>query len=180
MKRKSILLTTIGIILVAIGLLINFIITSTNERKNNSRIKNQISSNYKLIEDNMQIINGEREIILNISNEYSSENIEYNYTNWINSFNEYLKSINRLNEYKEFIKEVCVNKEYKDSNYNSKCKSIINSYETAINYFVKDVNSFNKYIDEYNQNVSDENKKNNFITNYDYIDINDDGKLLGK
>lgn len=179
MKRKSIIVATLGFVLVGFGFVFEYTTnTLKNERENNEFIK-LVNDNYKSIEEYMQVFNGEREKILEISNDYIDENLLYNYTNWMDEFDNYLSTLNKFSSLFNNVKEKCSNNSIDDTNITSKCQSMQNSYETAVNYFVKDVNNLNKYIDSYNESVSLDERKEGYYSEYQYIDVNDDGKYLG-
>lgn len=180
MKKNSILIAVLGTLLLVLGIVINFVININNKNKELKDTKNEIITNYSKLEEDMQIFNGEREIILNISNNYYDENLVYNYTSWVSSFDDYLSSVKNIAGYKNFILDKCVDKDYNDSNVNSKCQSMMMSYETVINYFVKDVTAFNNFLESYNASHSNDTKELFSLNGYNYIDIDDDGKYLGK
>ena len=70
MKKNSILIAVLGTLLLVLGIVINFVININNKNKELKDTKNEIITNYSKLEEDMQIFNGEREIILNISNNY--------------------------------------------------------------------------------------------------------------
>lgn len=179
MKRTAILMVTAGLILVIVGVLLNYLTGSLNNKKNEN-IKNEILDSYKKFEETSQIITGERNIITSeLVNHYFNEEVEDNYDNWITKLNEYENTVKEIDKYKNVIDDLCINKEYKDSKVKSACESMMIGYETSINYFVKDINNFNVFINDYNEENS-ENMKKEYGISYNYIDINDDGKYLGK
>ena len=180
MKRNSILLVTIGLILVVGGGLWFYLSDSfakDNEIKN--KMKTVINS-YDKFQEKVNLVVGERQIINSeVVNNYLDNEVNKSYDNWFEKFRTYEESIKKVNNYKEVIVEKCVLQTYKNTDVSSKCDSMIISYETVINYFVKDVETLNKFLEVYNSNHP-EDVKVLYLTDYKYVDINDDGKYLGK
>lgn len=180
MKRNSILLVTIGLIFVVGGGLWFYLSDSfakDNEIKN--KMKNVIN-NYEKFQEKVTLVSGERQVINDeVVNNYFDEQVSNGYDNWFEKFRTYEESIKKVSSYKDVIIDSCVLQTYKNSDVSSKCDSMIISYETVINYFVKDVETLNKFLDVYNSNYP-EDVKVLYLTDYKYVDINDDGKYLGK
>lgn len=180
MKRSSILLVTIGLILIVSGGLWMYLSNSfTKDKEVKTRMKTVID-NYDKFQEKVSLVTGEREVINDeVVNNYFDEEVAASYDDWFEKFRTYEESVKKVDSYKKMIVENCVLETYKNTDVLSKCDSMIIGYETVINYFVKDVESLNKFIDIYNSNYPDDARVL-YLTDYKYIDINDDGKYLGK
>lgn len=180
MKCK--ILFVIGTLMIISGVATSFVSSFAKEASESKRNAEEIETKYIEFKDILTMLNGERENLHNdVINELSLETVEDDYSTWIDIYEEYKKTIDKIASYKNFIKERCFKVNYMDSNIQSKCDSMMLSYETAINYYVKDLYKFNNFIETYNENV-DEKKQKEFIelTEYNYIDFNDDGRYTGK
>ena len=180
MERNSILLVTIGLILIVGGGLWFYLSDSfakDNEIKN--KMKNVINS-YDKFQEKVSLVSGERQVInAEVVNNYYDEQVSKGYDNWFEKFRIYEESIKSVYDYKEKLIDNCVLQTYNNTDVSSKCDSMIISYETVINYFVKDVETLNKFLGVYNSNYPEDTKVL-YLTDYKYVDINDDGKYLGK
>ena len=180
MKHKT--LFTIGTLMIIGGLAASFLTSYAKEVSQTKQNSVEIQAKYLEFKDILTILNGERENLYNdVINELSVETIEKKYNSWLETYKEYEKIIEKINGYKNFIKEKCFKINYTDSNIQSKCDSLMLSYETAINYYVKDVNKFNDIVKNYNGELDEKKQKELIKLNeYNYIDFNDDGRYTGK
>lgn len=180
MKRNAILFLTFGLILVVIGSLWMYLSDSFTKDKEVQNNIQKIKTMYDKFEEKLSVIRGEREIINNdLANNYYEENVNDSYDTWIEKLNIYQDSIKEIEKYKFDLNNLCQNKKFSNTDVKSKCESMLIGYETSINYFVKDIDDFNKFIEIYNSNNKGK-EKILFMTDYKYIDMNDDGKYLGK
>ena len=112
-----------------------------------------------------------------------TETVEDSYDDWILILDKYTESVDAVNDSSSFLKENCVNKHYSNSDIMNKCDAFIIAYETVINYYTKDILSFNDVIEEFRRekdlNDNDTNFKN-YVSKYQYVDINSDGEFIGK
>ena len=182
MKRKAILVFVVGILLVGIGFIMSFVKSfakDVSEQQENIEIIEKEYSNFK---DLLQSFNGDREIVYNdVFNNLFIENLEGNYDSWVIILQDYEKTSEKIFEYKSLLQDRCFGINYSDSNIQSKCDSMLISYETANNYFVKDINKWNSFVDSYNNQVEEIYMRDGFdLKTRNYIDFNDDGEYLGK
>ena len=182
MKRHALLVAVFGVLLVGSGFISSFVQSfakDINDTKENMEI---IEDKYNTFKDLLQSFNGDREIVFNdVFNNMFIENLESNYDGWVIKLQDYEMTVNKIFAYKEFLIDYCSNIIYNDSDVQSKCDSMLISYETANNYFVKDINKWNEFVNSYNTQLEDElYKRNLFDLNRDFIDFNDDGEYLGK
>lgn len=180
MKRNSILLVTIGLILIVGGGLwfyLNESFTKDNEVKEKMKT---VINNYDKFQEKVGLVTGERKVITDeVVNNYFDEEVATSYDNWFEKFRTYEESVKNVSDYKDMIMDNCILETYNNTDVSSKCDSMVISYETVVNYFVKDVETLNKFLDVYNSNYPDDVRVL-YLTNYKYVDINDDGKYLGK
>jgi len=182
MKRKAILVFVVGILLVGIGFIMSFVKSfakDVSEQQENIEIIEKEYSNFK---DLLQSFNGDRELVYtDLFNNMFIENLEGSYDSWVIMLQDYEKTAYQIFEYKSFLQEKCYDVLYNDSNIQSKCDSMLISYETANNYFVKDINKWNSFVDSYNNQVEEIYMRDGFdLKTRNYIDFNDDGEYLGK
>ena len=182
MKRHALLVAVFGVLLVGSGFITSFVQSfakDVNDTKNEMKV---IKEKYDNLKDLLQSFNGDREIVYNdLFNNMFIENLESNYDSWIIKLQDYEVTANKIFGYKEFLQDNCSDIIYNDSDVQSKCDSMLISYETANNYFVKDINKWNEFVNNYNNQLEDElYKRSLFDLKRDYIDFNDDGEYLGK
>lgn len=180
MKHK--ILFVIGTLMIISGIATSFMSSFAKDISESKQNAEEIETKYLEFKDILTMLNGERENLYNdVINELYIEMVEEDYNMWLNTYKEYKKIVESIASYKNFIKERCFNVNYTDSNIQSKCDSMLLSYETAINYYVKDVYKFNNFIETYNANIEETNQKALIeLTEYNYIDFNDDGRYTGK
>lgn len=180
MKRWILIIIGVGLILA--GILISFASSfakDVSDTKENTVI---IEETYEKFKDWTTALNGEREILYDsVINNLYVELVAENYSKWISSYDHYVEVVGKALDYEDTLRTYCLGVTYANSNVQSKCESMIISYETAINYYVKDVNKFNEFVEVYNSEVEEEQKVNALeLGDYHYIDFNDDGKYVGK
>lgn len=183
MKRHAFLIAIFGVLLIGSGLISSFVESFARDVSDANESKILIEKEYNKFKDILQSFNSEREIIYNdIFNNLYIENIKDNYDNWFINLEEYEKAVYKVFQYDTFLNKYCQNIIYNDSNIQSKCDSMLISYETVNNYYVKDINKWNKFVDSYNSSIDDIifAKEKYDLKGKNYIDYNDDGEYLGK
>lgn len=180
MKKYTLLV--LGITLILSGILLSFyesFALDVDEQKENEK---QIEEKYESMKVLLNEINDRRGNIYNlVINDLYIEKVESSYNTWLQTYQSYKTVIDKMEEYKTELNKRCFNILYQDSNIQSKCDSMMLSYETAINYYVKDVNKFNEFISNYNVGkLETEYKQVIDLGAYNYIDFNDDGRYTGK
>lgn len=182
MKRKAILVAVVGVLCIFGGSVTAFIesfASDVNSTKENVEI---IEKKYDGFKKLMESFNTERELLYaNVINNLYIEDVILKYNEWFGYYGEFQKTIQSVEEYRDMLEERCLGILYNDSNIQSKCDSMVISYETAINYYVKDVNKFNKFLNTYNEGAHEIDRVSLFeLYGYNYIDFNDDGNYLGE
>lgn len=182
MKRHALLVAVFGVLLIGSGFISSFVQSFAKEVSDTKNDMKVIKEKYDNFKDLLQSFNGDREIVYNdLFNNMFIENIDNNYDSWVIKLQDYEVTANKIFDYKEFLQASCSNIIYNDSGVQSKCDSMLISYETANNYFVKDINKWNDFVNSYNTQLEDElYKRSLFDLKRDYIDFNDDGEYLGK
>jgi len=180
MKKYTLLIVAITLILS--GILLSFyesFVRDGNEQKEN---ENQIEEKYESMKGLLNEINEIRGNVYNlVINDLYIEKVESNYNSWNQTYQSYKTVIDKMEEYKSELNKRCFNISYQDSNIQSKCDSMMMSYETAMNYYVKDVGKFNEFITNYNVGKQESEYKQVIeLGTYNYIDFNDDGRYTGK
>lgn len=181
MKRNSILILVLGLFFIAGGMIIALFTDMSKESANIINIGEQVNDNYSKFEQDIEVFNNERKIFNEeIVNNLFVEEVFDNYYDWIKILDNYHDSVSKINNYKKFLLDNCFYDDYINSNVKSKCNSMINSYETVINYYVKDIQRFNKLLEVYNDG-KDENEYVQLysLDGFNLIDFNDDGKYKG-
>lgn len=182
MRKKAVVFAVIGILLVGFGGVMSFVKSFAKEVTDAQESLEAIQTQYQSFKELMEVINQKREhLYSDVMNDLYAEHAVEKYANWIVAFQDYEQTIEQVTSYKPALEQRCMNILYNDSNAQSQCDSMLLSYETAINYYVKDVLKFQEFIELYNIGVDDLSKLKPYdLKNYNYIDFNDDGRYLGK
>lgn len=183
MKRKAILFLVFGVLLIGSGLILSFVESFANDIESSKENIKHIEKEYNNFKDLLQSFNGEREIIYtDIFNNLFIENIDSSYDGWVIELQDYEKTTEKILDYKNFLNENCFGIIYGDSSIQSKCDSMLISYETVNNYYVKDINKWNDFVNRYNSTLEDKIYSRELfdLKSRNYIDFNDDGEYLGK
>lgn len=180
MKKYTVLV--LGITLILSGILFMFYESFALEVDETKENEKQIEEKYESMKGLLNEINDSRGNIYNlVINDLYIEKVESSYSTWYQTYQSYKMVIDKMEEYKSELNRRCFNILYQDSNIQSKCDSMMLSYETAINYYVKDVGKFNDFIANYNVGKEEtEYKQVIDLGSYNYIDFNDDGRYTGK
>lgn len=182
MKKNAIFIAVIGLLMISSGGIMSFVTSfakDVTDAKDNVEI---IQNKFQSFKELMEVFNGERELVYSdVINDLYVEHASEKYSSWITTFQSYEQTIAKVSEYRPILEQRCIDILYNDSNIQSKCDSMLLSYETAINYYVKDVFKFNEFIEVYNAGVDELSRLAPYaLKGYNYIDFNDDGKYLGK
>lgn len=177
-KKLSITFIIIGLLLIIIGSILIIIDKIDKSEKIKLENKNAININYDIFKEKIDVFTKERSNVKNnVLSDMFVETVA-NYDDWVVALESYKKSIDDSIDNSSTLKDLCLNKKYSDTEGKTKCDSFIIAYETAVNYYTKDIVEFNKNIDEFNNSL--DNKLENFESGYEFIDLDDDGKYIGK
>ena len=179
---KKYTLFVLGITLILSGVLLSFYESFAIDIDDAKENEKQIEEKYESMKVLLNEINDSRGNIYNlVINDLYIEKVESSYSTWYQTYQSYKTVIDKMEKYKTELNKRCFNILYQDSNIQSKCDSMMLSFETAINYYVKDVGKFNEFITNYNVGKQEaEYKQTIELGNYNYIDFNDDGRYTGK
>lgn len=184
MKNKKVAIFTliIGILLIITGLTMSVCTYIDKQNKQKKQVENTILEKYDVFKDNVESFNDIRKVYYtDVASNLYPESVEEEYEDWLIMLENYTKQVDSVENSSNELKEYCVNKYYSNEDVKNKCDSFVIAYETTINYYAKDIISFNEVIDTYQRNIVEENESiHNYELKYDYIDINLDGKFIGR
>lgn len=183
-KRKvAVILSILGFLLVVLGVSILIYKDFTNKKKNKEEIEENIVLEYNDFKEKVETFNEKRSIYYSdIASNLFTETVEGNYDDWNKFLDDYTKLVDDIEDNSNYLKDKCVNKYYSNKEVSNKCDSFVIAYETVINYYTKDIESFNEVLDEYRRenNESKESEIKDYVSKYNYVDINLDGEFIGK
>jgi len=181
-KKLPIIILVIGFLLILLGVSLVVYDNLSNEKHKKIETEKRIVNNYETFKKKVELFDTKRtsyydDVVVDLY----IESVKDNYDEWISFLNEYTTTVDDVEKESSYLKEHCVNNYYSNKDIANKCDAFVIAYETVMNYYTKDIVSFNELIDSYrneydisNEEVLDYNMK------YNYIDINDDGKYIGK
>ena len=177
-KKFVIIFIILGFLLIISGIVMVVLNKIDSDKKEKENQKNIVVKSYDTFKEYVDTFNKNRsDYYENVSSNMFLETVE-DYESWISYIDNYTKTVDDIVSISTELKDICVSKKYTDSDVKTKCVSFIIAYETAINYYTKDIIEFNKNIDLYNESL--ENKLDKYELKYEFIDIDDDGKYVGK
>lgn len=180
MKRSKLIISLIvvGLICIITGSSILVYNNISNSKKRAKEDKELIVSSHGVFKTEIEAFNEARSNYYNdVASDLFVESIE-DYDKWIEVIDAYTKTIDNVEAKSKNLKNLCINRYYGSIDIKNKCDSFVIAYETAVNYYTKDIIEFNENIKKFNNSLSD--KKEEYKLNYEYTDINDDGKYFGK
>lgn len=182
MKKNAIVMALVGTLMITSGGIMSFVTSfakDVNDAKENSET---ILTQYTEFKNLMEVFNSKRESLYSdVMNELYVESANDSYDTWLEKLHDYESTVEQVQGYKGMLEQRCLGILYNDTNIQSQCDSMLLSYETAINYYVKDIHKFNSFVSLYNASVDELNQKSAYdLKEYNYTDFNDDGKYLGK
>lgn len=182
MKKKSAIVAMLGVLMITSGGIMSFVTSFAKDVTDSKENIEIIESEYVKFKELVEVLNTKREkVYANVINELYVEHAASDYNQWISILKEYEDTITEISQYQSVLVKRCIGILYNDSNIQSQCDSMVLSYETAINYYVKDIQKFNDFIALYNASVIEDASLDIYdLKDYNYIDFNDDGKYLGK
>lgn len=185
MKNKSIavMICIIGILLIIGGLSFGCYAYMNRQNQENEKIEGKVLSEYSTFKKSVESFNDMRSKTYydEVARNLYVESVESEYESWVKVLDRYTELVDRVENSSVFLKENCVNKYYSDENVKNKCDSFVIAYETSINYYTKDIISFNDVITSYLKGISEEQENIKlYEQKYNFIDINLDGKFIGK
>lgn len=180
-KKIQIIILVVGITLIIIGLSI-LIYSNIHEQNQNTKKKEEtVLTSYNTFKGSTELFNTAWDKFQTaVSSDLFVESVEDDYDVWQESIKEYKKAVDLVENDSKELKKVCINNYYKNKDVQNKCDAFIIAYETTINYFVKDIDTYNQFIKEYKKD-NDNKEVSEYVQDiYEYIDINEDGRFIGK
>ncbi len=183
-KTKIIIGIVVGIILVFLGITFSLVSMMNKEHKKTEQKQNEIKSEYQGFKEAAdKFTTARKKYQTVVENDMYIESVVEDYEDWVEAIKEYQDVVDNVIENTKSLDKLCIGKNYPDQNIMASCEAYMINYETVMNYFVKDIESFNEFMENYH-NTNPENKEKyptyELKENYHYIDINDDGKFIGK
>ena len=155
MKKQIIVLSTLGTVLIIVGLVLNFGVGLKQDKEE--------------VNERMTKIN---------------TTLNQNITTCLQELQKYEATLDVIEPIANTLKKNCADLYFPDSTINTKCQTYANSYEEMVNYFVNDVIQVNNNIEEYNKyqqaNQTGIAPLQKYNTTKKYIDFNEDKKYAGK
>lgn len=172
-KKKNILIVLIIIFIITV---LTISITKFIKSFNEDAIRTQelittIKTNYTELNENITSYNAQKEKLSNEIASYYQETLTTNYPNLISSLNEYEQIIQNIQKNINKIQENCQDNTFQESQVNSICQNIEETYNQIMTSYIKDIDNFNNIIETYNQTNTNKLEKFNskIINNYKQI-----------
>lgn len=183
-KTKIIIFTVVGILLIFLGITFSVVSLLNRESKEIQKAQEDVKNKYRDFKTEADQFTEARKKYQNVvSNNLYVESVEEEYETWIQALEAYQKVVGKVVSKAKPVGDVCIGRSYPDQNVMANCEAYMINYETVMNYFVKDVESFNKFLEEYYTDYKGDKEKYptyELKEEYHYIDVNDDGKFIGK
>lgn len=184
-KKKSLILVIIGTVLIFLGLLLSVFEVMNNDKKEEEEKINELTTHYESFMSYANKFNDVRKNYYDVVvNELYNESVKDNYDNWIKELENYKSLVDQIIEEATPLEALCIGQVYSDKEINNNCEAYIINYETFMNYFMKDVEEFNQFITTYLNEYAPQDSNVELFqldsNKYHYIDVNDDGKFIGK
>lgn len=182
-KKIAIMICIIGILLIIGGLSFGCYTYLNRQSQQNKELENRVLSEYDIFKENVESFNELRSQTYynEVAKNLYIESVESDYESWVEVIDRYTESVDKIENSSTFLKENCVNKYYSDEKVKNKCDSFVIAYETTMNYYTKDIISFNELITSYLKELNEEQDKIKlYEQKYDFMDINLDGKFIGR
>lgn len=184
-STKLIICIVLGFVLIVAGVGISVAVTVNQDHEQLKKLENDIQNKYKLFKAEADLFPDARKSYQTtvVENLYI-ESVSEEYEGWIESLESYRKVVDNVVSKAEPLKDLCIGKEYTDQTTKNDCDAYTINYETIMNYFVKDAEAFNEFMSSYYKDYGGDSETYPLYSldgkKYQYIDINDDGKFIGK
>lgn len=181
-KKNIIVITVIGTVLVFLGTLLLVINQLQMQRKEQVNKENQVESYYSDFNKYAsKFADKRKEYIETVVENLYYESVNDEYDNWIKEIKLYNELVDNILKMAKPLEDLCINQVYSKEELKNNCDTYIINYETVMNYFVKDMAEFNTFIIDYNDKYDKKISTYEIdAKKYNYLDVNDDGKFIGK
>lgn len=182
-KKFFILFTVVGTILVFLGILLAVITIVNKQNQEKKDTENKINvyyTGFKQYAD--QFADIRQSYTEAVTENLYPESVSEEYDNWLEAIDSYKKLVDQAIIPAENLRNLCIDKTYSNKDVENNCTAYIINYETIMNYFVKDLEEFNTFITDYleDNDSSDVTTYDLDTDKYNYLDVNEDGKFIGK
>lgn len=180
MKKSN--LWMISIFLVIFAALICFVaVLLSDKNEKEEEIINTVETvrkNYaNLTEENTNNISIRKEMI-NKLNSFNNEEYPSIHENYLETLNNYNNSVNKIKDYVTILNEKCATN-VEEGTTNVLCRSYSGIYEEVVNIYITIMTNYNNKITNINKNREEKYELYTMLYT-DYLDVNNDGKYLGK
>lgn len=184
-NKKAKVLATVGVVLIVIGVVTNFVMNLKSDKKEVNHRMELITSTYEIFKTNANNFSKLRDdLYTNVFSEIYYENLKENIEVYKTKLREYETTLEQVEKEALTLEKNCQDIYYPEASINTKCTTFAKSYEEMVNYFVNDVMQVNKNIEEYNTYQKENATGNILLEKYEttkkYIDFNKDKKYEGK
>lgn len=182
-NKKIMTITIIGTVLIFLGALLMVVDILKSQDKEKREQEKEILTYYTEFKKYASKFADKRqEYTEKVVENLYPESVNQEYKTWIEELDSYKNLVDKAIIPAKSLKKLCVGKVYSNKDIQNDCTAYVINYETIMNYFVKDVEEFNLFITDYlKENKSNEVKTYNLDSkNYYYLDVDDDGKFIGK
>ncbi len=183
-KTKVIICIAVGILLVFLGITFSIVSILNQEKKETQKTQDEIREKYQAFKTEADKFTESRKDYQKVVEEdLFVESVEEDYEIWVEAIKKYQDTVDKVNDKAQSLDKLCVNKNYPDQDVMANCQAYMINYETVMNYYVKDIEAFNEFLEEYYTDYKGDQEKYptyELDEKYHYIDVNDDGKYIGK
>lgn len=183
-KTKVIICVAVGIILVFLGITISIVSIMNQEKKETEKSQDDVREKYQAFKTEAdKFTEARKEYQTEVEEDLFIESVEEDYEIWMEAIKQYQNVVDKVIDNANPLDGLCVGKNYPDQNVMANCQAYMINYETVMNYYVKDIEAFNEFMEEYYTDYQGDKEKYPIYKldeKYHYIDVNDDGKYIGK
>lgn len=183
-KKLAIFMLIFGILFIIVGIIL---LVCQEVKSNKNKQKEMELTILETHDDFRKKVDSFNELRSSYYSEVVSdlyvETVKDNYKDWVLILDKYTEKVDSIEETSTYLKENCVNKYFSNKDVMNKCEAFVIAYETVINYYTKDLIEFNEVLELYRtQNKVDLEKTDikDYVSKYNYMDVNSDGKFIGK
>lgn len=184
-NKKVKILATVGVALITIGVVTNFVMNLKSDKKEVNHRMEIITGAYEIFKTNANNFSQLRDdLYTDVFSEIYYETLKENIEIYKTKLKEYETTLEQVEKEALTLEKNCQGIYYPEASINTKCTTFAKSYEEMVNYFVNDVMQVNKNIEEYNKYQTENATGNILLEKYSttkkYIDFNKDKKYEGK
>lgn len=185
MTKQVKILFSLGVFLIAIGLITNFTMSFSADKEEVAKRMEKVDKNYKIFKREATNFSNTRDSLYdNVFAELYFETLNLTINNCLIELEKYEQKLDEMGKIAEKLKANCGDIYFPEADVNNKCQTYALSYEEMVNYFMNDIVQVNQNIEEYNK-YNEENGTGippiqKYNTTKKYIDFNNDKEYAGK